>query len=173
MLLKIYFLCRNFTFNTGTKPTEKSPKRFKKTYSGACIRVLNSNFWQKYFHKSGSLLQIVPRTDVPEKKKIWTVSGVLQAGSSGISTFLNSSEKSFLIFSTSSSPSCGLDVFIFKLFSKGVFQKYIRFSPNWKKIWRQGSYLPKLRDFTLSTMENIILKISGGKTFGVIFFLSL
>ena len=28
-------------------------------------------------------MQIVPRTDVPEKKKIWTVSGVLQAGSSG------------------------------------------------------------------------------------------
>ena len=42
---------------------------------------------------------------------------------------------------------------------KGVFQKYIRFSPNWKKIWSPGSYLPKLRDFTLSAMGNIILKI--------------
>ena len=29
-------------------------------------------------------MHLVPRTDVPEKKKIWTVSGVLQAGSSGM-----------------------------------------------------------------------------------------
>ena len=75
LLLKIYFLFKNFTFNTGTKPTEKSPKRFKKTYSGACIRVLNSNFWQKYFHKSGSLLHKVPPTDVPEKKNLDCVRG--------------------------------------------------------------------------------------------------
>ena len=103
-MLKIYFLYRNFTFNTGTKPTEKSPKRFKKTYSGACVRVLNSDFWQKYFHKSISLLHLVPRTDVPEKKKIWTVSGVLQAGSSGnsiknLNNFLFFFNKPFTIIS--------------------------------------------------------------------------
>ena len=34
------------------------------------------------------------------------------------------------------------------------------------------SYLPKLRDFTLSTMGNIILKILDGKTFGFRFFWS-
>ena len=79
-MLKIYFLYRNFTFNTGTKPTEKSPKRFKKTFSGACVRVLNSNFWQKYFHKSNSLLQLVPRTDVPEKKKFGLCPGYYKRG---------------------------------------------------------------------------------------------